>query len=681
MTENYTADSMDVVKNERTSIRQRPATMLGSSGKDGALHTIIEILGNVVDEASSGFGDKVEFTFHKEDNSISIRDFGRGVPMAWSEKNKRYGWDIVYNKLYAGGKLKDPKLRLIGFDDWDNFKFSDFPYLASVGLNGVGASCAQFTSEYFEVTSYRDGHKYFKRFEKGYPVGEELTVSDQGDEPNGTLVHWKPDSEVFSGLPLKFKDIEGMLKDLSYIAGLDLVINNGGKVTEIPRSSFSDHYLNLANGNATYDKYLYHEEDLDDTGNTLGVLVSEAQVVIGENSFKTSFFNNCIQVRGGVHQEYTYGAIYKLFKSLGSKEGYKFSDGDIYPHISVAVSTLANEKSYRGQTKDSIDNEYIGTAVYYAVENALIKAASSKASWLKRVYNNILDSYKLRLASKETEKQIKELNKQIKTSLPLKFKPCEFYIKKKYDLCELYILEGDSGAKGATGARNSDSQAIMPVKGKTLNTSRATINDILNNEEIMGLIRIIGTGVESTTEGFDAFNLSKLRFSKIIIMTDADSDGAHIRTLLLSFFYKYMPELVYRGYIYIAVVPKYDANGVFYYSDDEFEQAKADGLVGKHFKRFKGIGQMDAKDLKRSAMDPATRVLMRVEVDRDDHKFHKAIHDMSGKDSSRRKEIIMSKGREDGQEDEVSEEELEEIFNSLRENIEDSEIDYEEIFY
>lgn len=673
----YDIDSLKKLKGAEP-IRKRPASMLGSGGLDGAKHTFWEIVGNALDEISSGYGDRIEVKYYPEDGSISVRDFGRGVPLTWSEKEEDWGWSMVYNTLYAGGKMDDPKTVLIGFDDWNNFKFSDYSYLASIGLNGVGAACSQFTSEYFDVVSYRDGKEYSMHFEKGYPAWEELHVSEQS-QPNGTFVKWKPDSEVFTDVNITFAWLKTVCEDMSYVSGVDVVLSDGKKEILYPASNIKKRLEERTGSYVAESSFLHHEDVLDSDNNVVGVLVCEANVVMSEKGAGVRFFNNQVKVVGGVHEDYSRHAIVGFYKAKGKEVGVKLLDGDILGQYSMITTTLANEKSYRGQTKDSIDNEYIGEAIFYAIDRLLNNSWLKEEAWCTKILERAITAATVREAAKAAEAQIKEANKKInKPTMPSKFVSCEAMLEGKHSEVELFIVEGDS-AKGSTlAARDSRFQSILPIRGKSLNTAKASVERTLNNKEAVEIMNVIGAGMTVEEEGYSLFNMSNLKVGKVIIMTDADEDGKHIQTLQITFIYKYMRPLLDAGLVYLANPPKYHSNGVYYFTEEEFQKAREEGKVGKNFDRYKGLGQMNAQVLWDTTMNPKTRKLTQVKIEEDDFEFESAIEVMSGADVSVRKQFVLD-ALMDGYE---NYEDSVEVLNGILEEMEfEDELEIEEVYY
>ena len=679
--ENYDINSLDGLEGAE-AIRKRPASMLGSGGLDGAKHTFIEIIGNALDEVSSGYCNKIVVKFDRKDGSIIVRDYGRGVPMTWSEKKQTYGWDLVYNRLYSGGKLENPKTRLIGFTDWENFSFKNYSYLASVGLNGVGAACSQFTSEFFHVISYRDGKEYEMYFEGGYPAWDEMKVREQS-EPNGTYIHWKPDSKVFSDTNITFAWIKQNCEGISYVSGVDVHLFDGEKEIIYKASDIKTHLEQKLGSYVAEGTYLHHEEEKDNDGNVTGVIVCEAHVAMGGKGAGERFYNNQVAVRGGVHEDFSFGTISKFFIDRAKEQGVKIIPSDIDNKYSIIITTLANEKSYRGQTKDSIDNEYIGVAIGYACLNVLKTAWARSEAWVSTILKEAILSAQVREASKLEESKIREISKAInKPVMPAKLTSCSALLDKKYNEVELILVEGDSAGQNVISARDGRTQAVLPLKGKSLNTEKSTLEKALNNKEVTAILNVIGAGLTVEAEGFSIFDIDKSRVGKIIIMTDADVDGAHIRTLLISLLNRFTAPLLEAGIVYISIPPKYkvEATGKYYYSEEEFQQAKANGEVVGAFKRYKGLGEVDAKDLWETSLNPATRRLLQVKVDTSDPEFRNAIRVMSGSDSSIRKQMILEELLVDYDDHDEAMEVLSELYSVMDENQEE-EVDYEEIYY
>jgi len=679
--ENYDINSLDGLEGAE-AIRQRPASMLGSGGLDGAKHTFIEIIGNALDEVSSGYCDKIVVKFNREDGSIIVRDYGRGVPMTWSEKKQTYGWDLVYNRLYSGGKLENPKTRLIGFDDWDNFSFKNYSYLASVGLNGVGAACSQFTSEFFRVISYRDGKEYEMYFEGGYPAWEEMKVREQS-EPNGTYIHWKPDEKVFSNTNITFAWIKQNCEGISYVSGVDVHLFDGDKEYVYKASDIKTHLEQKLGEPVANGSYLYHEDEIDSDGHVNGVLVCEANVAMGAKGAGERYYNNQIAVRGGVHEDYSERTISKFFIDRAKEQGVKIIPTDVYGKYSIIITTLANEKSYRGQTKDSIDNDYIGKAISWACYTILEKSWARSEKWVKTILQDAIVSAQLREASKMAESKIREISKAInKPVMPEKLTSCNALLDKKYSEVELILVEGDSAGQNVVSARDGRTQAVLPLKGKSLNTEKSTLDKALSNKEVISILNVIGAGLTVEAEGFSIFDISKSKVGKIIIMTDADVDGSHIRTLLVSLFTRFTAPLLEEGIVYLSIPPKYkvESTGKYYYSEEEFQEAKAKGEVYGNFKRYKGLGEVDAKDLWETALNPATRRLLQIKVDTSDPEFRNAISIMSGSDSSIRKQMVLEELLVDYDDHDEAMEVLSELYSVMEANQEE-EVDYEEIYY
>lgn len=632
-------------------IRKRPASMLGSGGLAGALHTIYEIVGNAIDEVSSGYGDKLEISLY-EDGAVSVRDFGRGVPLDWNPVKERYNWDLIYNELYAGGKMDSNRDVVLSITDWRDFNFANYHYLAPVGLNGVGAACSQYTSEYFQVISWRDGKRMEMNFKYGYPVGELLVEPYDGTE-TGTFVKWKPDARpkseggVFTDATIKYYWLKKFATSQSYISGIDVILNNCGKQEVIKATTIEEYLSEKLGRGVSSGKYLYHEDVKEPTtGERYNVLICEATVSVSKASKEDKnvkeFYNNKIPVKGGIHEDALNSAFEDIMTKIIRSGGIKATRADIRSaNLSVIISTLANEKSYRGQTKDSIDDDYIGVAIYTALVEAFNNAIQNNESWLNEIIDEIRVAAEIREAQKEVIAQIKKIEEATtKAEVPDKLASCEAYRKKNYDQVELYIVEGDSAGGNAKQGRNSKFQMVLPIRGKGLNTSKANHLQIIQNEEWSGLIATVGAGVTISDSNISEFDLSKCKVGKIILLTDADTDGSHIKSIVFDFLYRYMRPLVEAGRVYLANPPKYKSGNKFYYGDEEFEEDRKKGLIAKNFRRYKGIGQMEPHETAETCMNPTTRNVTRIDIERDDFQVERALDIMMGSDSKGRKDML-----------------------------------------
>ena len=616
----YDDNSIDQLEGAER-VRFRPAAILGSNGLDGARHTVYEIVGNASDEQMSGFGDKLEISYY-EDGSISVRDYGRGVPLGWNEKKQKWNYFLIYEELYAGGKYNDSQeiLRDINNRDaWSTFNIKDYPYLITVGLNGLGAAATQCTSEYCVVSSFRDGIKRTMKFEKGAHILDEL-LEEPTEEANGTFVHWKPDNSVFTDVNLGHKWVEKLCKNLSYTADFDVIYNYKGKVTKFERSTIEEQMKADVGSTFVVDRF---QHEVDESGD---VCICFSNIAIGPGGRGNEFFHNKVEIRGGVHAEAVNMALSVFFEDRGRERGLRIKNSDYSGKLSTIVSTLSNKVSYRGQTKDSLDDMYVFRCISRAIVGKLKLEWEKGTDWLLDVVEEVIKNAENRIAVTELSKNIRDIEKTVKSAkVTHKFKSCEAYDKKKYDQVELLIVEGDSAGGSAKEGRDDRYQAILPIRGKSLNVFKATINKIIENAEIKSLIGVLGCGVDIGIDGVESFDIDRLKVGKILFCADADIDGKHIRMLLFLIFYKLFPELLYRGLVYIVETPLYtiiNKKGESIFCVDEQELAEKREEIGegniKEITRFKGLGEANPQQLWDTTLNPETRKLTQIKIDRND---------------------------------------------------------------
>lgn len=678
MANNYDDNSIGQLKGA-DRIRFRPEALLGSKGIDGARHTIYEIVGNASDEQMSGFGTSIDISLY-EDGSISVRDYGRGVPLGWNESVGAWNYYLIYEELYAGGKYGDSQevLRDIeARDDWANFDMKDYPYLITVGLNGLGAAATQCTSEYCTVSSFRDGIKRTMKYKDGVHILDELIVEDT-DEPNGTFVHWKPDARVFTDVNITSKWLEKFCRNLSYTADFDVTFNDKGKIHKYPRTSMLDE-MKQSVGNAVITSNFHHEVDKDGD-----VCICFADVVIGEGGRGNEYFHNKVEIRGGVHADAINTALLYFFEDRGNERGVRVRNADYSGKVSFIVSTLSNKVSYRGQTKDSLDDDYVRRCITRAIIDKLDLEWKKGTDWLADIVDEVIQNAQNRIAVAELSKNIREVEKAVKTAkVSEKFKSCKAYDDKKWDQVEVYIVEGDSAGGSAKKGRDSRFQAIMPIRGKSLNVFKASVNDIISNKEIRDIAAILGCGVDMGVDGVESFNRDKLRVGKVIFCSDADIDGKHIRMLLFLIFYKLFPELLYEGIVYVAETPLYtivNKQGESVFCIDEEDLAKKRAEVGefniKEITRFKGLGEANPDQLWDTTMNPETRRLTQLKIDRNDTNVYDTLEAFFGKNTDRRKKAIL--GSMMGDEFDSTMENIEEMIEYIN-GLDLTNIEYEDI--
>lgn len=626
-------------------VRKRPEALLGSRGLDGAIHTIQEIIGNATDERLAGYGDKIEIGYH-EDGSISIRDYGRGVPLGWNDKEQNWNYLLIYSELYAGGKYSDNQQILRHIDDnglWDDFRMEDYPYLISIGLNGLGAAATQYSSEYFTVISYRDGKASRMDFRRGVAVLDELEVFDT-DEPNGTYIKWKPDNEVFTDINIPDKWFENTCKSLAFVSGFNVVLNIRGNVREYKASTVAD-VMEADTGNCISNHAFKHIID-----NTNDICICDVEVAIGPNGRQQDYYHNKVSIRGGAHAQGVYSALARFFHSVSSDRGIKINERDYAGKFSVIVSTLANKASLRNQTKDSIDDAWISDLICDTVYDSLSKAYARATGWLIGIVEEVISNAQNRIALAEMSKSLKEVQKATtKHKASNKFVTCRSYEdgKRKAET-EFLIVEGDSAGGNVVQARNADYQCLLKIRGKSLNVFKAPLQRLIANREILDMISILGCGVDLGIDDFESFNLDKLKVGKVIFCSDADVDGLHIRVLLFVIMYKLFPKLLSNGNVYVAETPLYVINlknGESVYCMNNAELEEKQNEIGssniRTIDRFKGLGECDSKVLWETTLNPETRSLRQIKIDPEDTDIYEALEVLFGKSTDIRKKAIL----------------------------------------
>lgn len=625
-------------------IRLAPAAMLGSNGLDGAKHTVIEIVGNVTDEKLAGHGDKMELTLH-EDGSISIRDYGRGVPLGWNDVEKEWNYFLVYEELFAGGKYDKNQDVLKEIDEknlWSTFKITDYPYLISIGLNGLGAASTQFASEFFTVISYRDGKASRMDFKKGYHTLEELQVEDT-TEPSGTYIHWKPDIEVFTDVNIPAKWLERLCNSLSYVAGFNITFNNKGTIKEYKARDIYGMMKDTTGYVAKAHNFVHVVDNVGD------ICICDANVAIGPKGNGNEFYHNMVEVSGGSHATAVNSVLYQFFSEIGKSNGIRIRDVDYAGKFSFIVSTLANKMSPRGQTKDSVDDMYVTSCLIEGISETFKQEWEKGTDWFVKIVQSVITDAKNRIAVAEMSKNLREIETATKKiKLSDKFISCQAYEEKKYTGLELFIVEGDSAGGRAATARDSRYQCILQIRGKSLNLYKASIERLIANKEVQDFIAAAGCGVELGIEGYQSFNINNLRFDKIIILADADVDGEHINMLEFVKIFKLCPELLYQGKVYVAISPLYCINTKdeqqYYCMNQEELDAKTAEIGSANISsvdRFKGHGETSAEGLWNTSMNPATRTLKQIKVDRNDMDVWDTLEVLFGKSTAMRKRAIL----------------------------------------
>ena len=598
MSEGYGASQIQILEGLE-AVRKRPGMYIGSTSAKGLHHLVYEIVDNSVDEALAGYCDHIEVTINK-DNSITVVDNGRGIPVGIQAKAHKPAVEVVFTILHAGGK------------------FGGGGYKVSGGLHGVGASVVNALSEWLEVNVYVDGYEYYQRYERGKVMCELQKIGPT--EKRGTTVHFLPDKEIFEETVFDYKVLKQRLREIAFLTkGLRISLTDVREEEPILSSFHYEGgireyvaYLNKAN-TPLYDEIIYCEGEKD------GVLVEVAlQHNDGYNENVYSFVNNITTPEGGTHLVGMRSALTKTFNDYARKNKLlkdneqSLTGEDIREGLTAIVSIKIGEPQFEGQTKQKLGNSEARGAVESIVSDKLGVFLEQNPAIGKLIVEKSVMAQRARDAARKARDLTRRKGALDSMSLPGKLADCS---DKDPAKCEIYIVEGDSAGGSAKTARSRATQAILPLRGKILNVEKARLDKILVNNEIKAMITAFGTGIH------EDFDITKLRYHKIIIMTDADVDGAHISTLLLTFLYRFMPDLIREGYVYLAKPPLYkierNKKEWYAYSADELNAILTE--IGRDqnnkIQRYKGLGEMDAEQLWETTMDPERRILMRVSMD------------------------------------------------------------------
>ncbi len=601
-------------------VRKRPAVIFGSDGLEGCEHSVFEIISNSVDEAREGFGNTVNITVYA-DHSIEVEDFGRGVPLDWNEKEQRYNWELVYCELYAGGKYEN------------NSGTASYKY--SLGLNGLGACATQYSSEWMEVTSYKDGKAYQIRFKKGEPVGK-MTVSDlpPKGKRTGTVTKWRPDLEVFTDIDVPLTYYLDMLKRQSVVnSGITFHLKwqteEGFEEHDfVYRNGIADYVAELAGGTALTAPVSWSTEargrDREDKEEYS--LKAEVAFCFSNTVSTIEYYHNSSFLEHGGSPEKAVKTAFvaeldKYLKTTGKylKNEAKISFADIEDSLILVSNSFSTETSYENQTKKSITNSFITEAITNLLRHNLEIYLAETPMEAEKIANQVLVNKRSREKAEVTRLDLK---KKLSGSMDVanrveKFVNCR---SKDPNVRELYIVEGNSALTSCKLGRDAEFQAIIPVRGKTLNCLKAPYEKIFKSEIITDLLKVIGCGAEikgKVKGDIVPFSLDALRWDKIIICTDADKDGFQIRTLILTLFYRLLPTLIRIGKVYIAESPLYEINtkDKTRFAYNEAEKVKILAEIGKEkytIQRSKGLGENEPEMMWETTMNPATRRLIRV---------------------------------------------------------------------
>lgn len=611
----YTAAEITVLEGLEP-VRKRPAMYIGDTDFHGLHHLFVEVVDNSIDEAMAHHCDEILITWHK-DNSLSVVDNGRGIPVDIHEGTGLPAVTVTMTRLHAGGKF-----------DGRMYKFSG-------GLHGVGVSCVNALSEWLVVEVRRDGQIHRQRFERGEPVTELEVVGTTAKKDTGTSVRWMADSEIFTTTEYHEDMFTSRLRDLSYLTpGLKIIFKNEttGEEQEFYHEGgiveFVEH-LNLTHD--TVHKVAHFERSLEEELVEVDVAF---QYNDGYRENILTFANNIFTSDGGTHLSGFKTAFTRVLNSYARKQGIlkekdaSLTGDDVREGLTAVIAVRLREPQFQGQMKVKMRNPEIDGIVNSVVGEALTEFLEQNPTIAKRIIDKATLAARAREAARKAADSIKRANALDSSSLPGKLADC---IEKDPLKCELFLVEGDSAGGSAKTGRDRLTQAILPLRGKPLCVEKARLDRALGNEEIKSLISALGTGIKLNFNGQNGdeeeddashtnFDLSRLRYNRIIIMTDADVDGAHIRTLLLNFFYRYMQPLVERGHIYLAKPPLYkiqSGKNIEYAWSEKERDAKMKEMPGrsKRITRFKGLGEMDADELADTTMDVRNRLLQQVMVE------------------------------------------------------------------
>jgi DNA gyrase subunit B len=580
------------------AVRKRPGMYIGSTGLRGLHHLVYEVVDNSIDEAMAGHCDNVLIVLNK-DNSVMVVDNGRGIPVKKVEKYNRPAVEIVLTKLHAGGK------------------FGGEGYKVSGGLHGVGLSVVNALSEKLVVEVRRDGYIFMQEYKQGNPVTD---LKKQGKtDAHGTVVTFFPDKEIFEEIDYKYEILAARMREMAFL-------NKGLKITLVDRREEPEkkEAFQYNGGIVDFLKYLSEKKEVIHK-NPIYITNSEEDHEVEVSMLYTmsynesifSFANNINTTEGGSHLVGFKGALtrtvndYARTTNLLKEKDENLTGEDVREGLTAIISVKLKEPQFEGQTKTKLGNSEIKGFVESTVNVKLAEFLEENPTIAKAIVGKCIDAARARNAAKKARDLTRKKSLFESSSLPGKLADCSV---NEPELCEIFLVEGDSAGGSAKQARDRRFQAILPLKGKILNVEKARLHKILSSDEIQAMVTAAGTGIG------DEFDIGGARYHKIIIMTDADVDGAHIRTLILTFLYRYMNELFDKGYVYIAQPPLYQLRSgkeVYYaYSDRELEKVKE--KIGKKsisVQQYKGLGEMDPEQLWETTMNPETRTLLKVEID------------------------------------------------------------------
>ena len=615
----YTAESIKVLEGLE-GVRKRPAMYIGGTGKNGLHHLVYEVMDNSVDEALAGFCKVINISINK-DGSVTVDDDGRGIPVEIHPDYKVPAVQIALTKLHAGGK------------------FDKKSYVISGGLHGVGISVVNALSKTLIAEIKRDGKVYSQEYSRGNVKTKLKEIGKTTD--TGTKITFWPDEQIFSTLEFDYKFLETRLREVSFLnPGLKITLTdeiNNKKQEFFSAGGLIEFVKWINKSKSIMHKPIYFKRIIDDLSIEVSIQYNEGYQ---ENIF--GFVNTINTVEGGTHVSGFKTALTRVINDYAKRKnllrGESLSGDDVREGLTSVISIKMGEPQFEGQTKTKLGNSEVKGAVDSAVTSALLEFFEENPPIAKKITLKVLSSARARLAAKKAKELVRRKTAFSLSGLPGKLSDCS---DKKSDYSELYLVEGESAGGSAKQARNKNNQAILPLKGKILNIEKSNPSKIFSNEEITNMITAVGAGVG------DQFDIKNIRYGKIIIMTDADVDGDHIKTLLLTFFFRFMPKLIENGNIYIALPPLYrirKKEDHYVYSDAELKKAiEKLGIV--NVTRFKGLGEMNSDQLWETTMNPKTRKIKRIFIE-DALEADRVFEMLMGDDIQARKEFIQENASE-----------------------------------
>jgi DNA gyrase subunit B len=618
----YTAEDIKVLEGLE-GVRKRPAMYIGSTGKEGLHHLVYEVVDNSVDEALAGFCTKIKVTLNK-DGSVTVDDDGRGIPVENHPIYKVPAVQIALTKLHAGGK------------------FDKKSYAISGGLHGVGVSCVNALSKKLIIEIKRDGKTYQQEYSRGDPTTKLKTIGNA--EGTGTKITFWPDEQIFSTVIFDFKILETRFREITFLnPGLKIELIDDIKDTKqefLSTGGLIEFVKWINKSKEVLHKPVYFKREMEN-----GVLEIAIQYNASYQENIFGFVNTINTVEGGTHISGFKTALTRVINDYAKKKELlkndSFTGDDVREGLTAIVSLKLAEPQFEGQTKTKLGNSEIKGLVDSTVTSALTEFFEENPNIAKRISDKSLEAAKARLAAKKAKDLVRRKNAFSLGGLPGKLADCS---DKKSDDTELYLVEGESAGGSAKMARNKEMQAILPLRGKILNVEKANSAKALSSEEITNMITVIGTGIG------EQFDLTKIRYNKIIIMTDADGDGEHINTLLLTFFFRFMPQLIENGHIYAAMPPLYrirkGQKDVYVYTDQELKKVTDElGVSEGGVTRFKGLGEMNSTQLWETTMNPKTRKVKKIYIE-DAIEADRIFAMLMGDDVQARKDFIQDNAHE-----------------------------------